>query len=290
MLQQTRVATVTSYYVKFLDRFPNVESLARAHEDELLAVWSGLGYYSRARNMRKAAQQIVQRGAFPRDYENLRRLPGVGDYTAAAIASIAFDLPRPVLDGNVLRVLSRMTNESGDIDSPATRKKLLDEAGRRLDPRHPGLWNQALMELGATVCLPKEPKCPVCPVSRTCEARRLGNQRELPVRSRRIIPERVERTLLLVERDGSLLLRKRTAGARLRGFWELPDAACLPAARRIKKLGQFRHSITNHNYVLTLVSARVKNIPTGFEWIPRTRIHEIPLSTTTRKALAASQV
>jgi A/G-specific adenine glycosylase len=290
MLQQTRVAAVIPYYKKFLERFPDVPSLARAREEELLSAWSGLGYYSRARNLQKAAEQIVERGRFPRDYESIRQLAGVGDYTAAAVASIAYDLPSAVLDGNVLRVLSRLTNEKGDIRSSTVRKRLQEAAEKLLDRRHPGRFNQALMELGATVCLPREPRCLLCPVSESCQAQQLGTQNELPVKLRRRTPIRVEKTLLLVHRNGSLLMWKRTTGPKLKGFWELPEAEQLPVVELGRELGEFRHSITNHNYVFTLVAARVRRIPKGFSWISRDRCLEIPLSTTTKKALACSKV
>ncbi|MGH9593198.1 MAG: A/G-specific adenine glycosylase, partial [Bryobacteraceae bacterium] len=156
MLQQTRVAAVIPYYERFLKRFPAVEELAQAPEPEVLALWSGLGYYSRARNMQKAARQIVALGGFPRDYPSIRALAGVGDYTAAAVASIAFGLPHAVVDGNVRRVAMRLANDAG-CDVAALAAQLLD-------PRDPARSNQALMELGAVVCLLREPRCGECPV------------------------------------------------------------------------------------------------------------------------------
>ena len=166
MLQQTRVAVVIPYYECFLARFPCVEDLARASETELLAMWSGLGYYSRARNLQKAARQIAEAGGFPRDYESIRSLAGVGDYTAGAIASIAFSLPYAAIDGNVRRVVMRLVG-SATTDLRATATQLMSL-------RHPGRWNQALMELGATVCLPRQPLCGACPLAAECQAHRLG--------------------------------------------------------------------------------------------------------------------
>jgi A/G-specific adenine glycosylase len=162
MLQQTRVAAVIPYYERFLTAYPNFGALAAAPEAELLGMWAGLGYYSRARNVQKAARQMVELGGFPRDYEAIRGLAGIGDYTAAAVASIAFDLPHAVLDGNVMRVLARVGNDGSDIGSIGTRKRLQAEAQRLLDGRHAGEFNQALMELGATVCVPKQPVCGNC--------------------------------------------------------------------------------------------------------------------------------
>src|SRR3984885_2087066 len=159
MLQQTRVAAVIPYYERFLTLFPNASALASAAEQNLLAAWAGLGYYSRARNLQKAARAIVELPRFPKDYAALRQLPGVGDYTAAAVASIAFGAPHAVLEGNVLRVLSRLVAERGDIKSQVVRRSLGALAETLLDRRRPGEFNQALMELGATVCLPKQPLC-----------------------------------------------------------------------------------------------------------------------------------
>ena len=174
MLQQTRVAAVIPYYERFLARFPRVEDLAAASEIEVLAMWSGLGYYSRARNLQKAARQIVAAGGFPRDYESIRELAGVGDYTAAAVGSIAFGLPHAAIDGNVRRVVMRLTGD-GKADVGAVATQLLDV-------RHPGRWNQAVMELGATVCLPREPLCGACPLAAECEAKLRDIQRDLPPR------------------------------------------------------------------------------------------------------------
>src|SRR5437867_5667129 len=153
MLQQTRAQAVIPYYERFLARFPTLESLAAARESEVVTVWSGLGYYSRARNLRLAAQQAVAAGGFPAGYPAIRALPGIGDYTAAAVASIAFGLPYAVLDGNVLRVIARMENDEADIASARTRERFRGIAQQWLDPRAPAQFNQALMELGATVCL-----------------------------------------------------------------------------------------------------------------------------------------
>src|SRR5690349_5158936 len=165
MLQQTRAQAVIPYYERFLTRFPSVPALAAAKEDEVLALWSGLGYYSRARNLLRAARQIAAAGSFPSDYDAIRALPGIGDYTAAAVASIAFGRPHAVLDGNVLRVVARMENDAADIRSSRTRERFREIAQSWLDPRDPGHFNQALMELGATVCLPRNPLCLVCPLA-----------------------------------------------------------------------------------------------------------------------------
>jgi A/G-specific adenine glycosylase len=287
MLQQTRVAAVIPYYERFLARFPDVSTLARSPEQELLAAWAGLGYYSRARNLQRAAQKIVELGDFPRDYSSLRSLPGVGDYTASAIASIAFDLPHAVLDGNVLRVLSRFTGERGNVDSLAVRRRLRAVSEQVLHPMRSGEFNQAMMELGATVCFPKQPRCTECPLKRDCVARELGIQNELPVKSIRPGAKRVEKELLIVEKAGKILAWQRTPeNSRLAGFWELPEPAQLAGAKMGSRIGQFRHTIVNTNFVCQVFRASILAVPAGFCWLAKSSMNEVPFSTTAKKALA----
>ncbi|MBX9599523.1 MAG: A/G-specific adenine glycosylase [Bryobacteraceae bacterium] len=283
MLQQTRVAAVIPYYERFLERFPTVPALASAPEQEVLAAWAGLGYYSRARNLQKAARQVGN--VFPSDYAAIRALPGIGEYTAAAIASIAFDLPHAVLDGNVMRVLARVNNDPGDLASPAARRRLQQSADALLDRRNPGRFNQALMELGATVCLPRDPRCLVCPVAAHCAARREGRQNELPVKLRKARAVEEMRTLWIVRNRGRFLLRQVDAGSkRLAGFWELPDA--LPGGKPGKLLGEFRHAIVNHRYLCRVQSGTLRRAPRGFQWVAAGNLQSIPLTTMARKALA----
>ena len=284
MLQQTRVAAVIPYYERFLALFPTLEALAQAPEVELLRAWSGLGYYSRARNLQAAAKQMD--GVFPDDYDGVNSLAGVGEYTAAAVASIAFGLPHAAVDGNVLRVLTRVMSDFGDISSPATRRRLAAEAQRLLEPEQPGAFNQAMMELGATVCLPRNPRCLLCPVENLCVGRQSGHQNELPVKAQRVQPVKQERTLLIIERKGALLLWQRTArDEKLHGFWELPEPEQLPKAIQGVKLGSFRHSIMNHNYVFHVVPATVLRKPRALQWLTLGERKSLPLSTTCRKAL-----
>jgi A/G-specific adenine glycosylase len=286
MLQQTRASTVIPYYQAFLKRFPTVEALARAPESAVLSSWSGLGYYSRARNLRKAARWIVENGQFPADYQRLRQLPGVGPYTAAAISSIAFGLPHAVLDGNVARVMTRLTADFSDIGVASTKARLQLVADSLLDHKHAGRFNQAVMELGATVCLPRAPLCEGCPVSRYCEARRKGIETELPVKLRRGASVAIESTLLVVERRGKICLWRRGADSqRLAGFWELPSPKELAGVKIGHNLGVFRHTITNNKYTFTVVSGRVTRVAEHFRWFDRQQISRIPLSTTARKAL-----
>ncbi len=287
MLQQTRVAAAIPFYERFLTRFPDVAALAAAAEDDVLACWSGLGYYSRARNLHRAARLMAQDGGFPASYERIRELPGVGDYTAAAVASIAFGLPHAAVDGNVLRVLARVLGERGDIGSAKTRNRLREAAEALLDRKRPGLFNQAMMELGATVCLPREPRCGACPLTGLCGARSGGIERELPVRSRRMEVVGVRVTLLLIRKGGSVLLRQReVASTRMAGFWELPEAGLLPAAVPLATLATVRHTITKHRYEYTIRRAALRRAPAGFAWVPEAELDRIPLSTATRKALA----
>jgi A/G-specific adenine glycosylase len=286
MLQQTRAQAVIPYYHRFLDRFPTVEALAAAAEEEVLALWAGLGYYSRARNLRRAAGQVVVRGGFPREHAAIRDLPGIGDYTAAAIGSIAFGLPHAVVDGNVLRVVARMENDFADIAALRTRERFRAIVQGWMGRFNPGIFNQALMELGATVCLPANPLCRQCPLARQCRALQAGTVGQLPVKPRKTEPVAIAAELLLVRRGGRVLLRRKDAGARrMAGFWELPSPEELPAARAGRIWGAFRHTITHHHYTFTVRSATVRAIAANFRWFTAGELAEIPLSTTARKAL-----
>lgn len=289
MLQQTRSATVIPYYLRFVERFPTVESLAASEEPQVLALWSGLGYYSRARNLRKAAQHIATRGKFPSTFNELRSLPGVGDYTAAAVASIAFGLPEAVLDGNVLRVASRVQNDASDIGSPSTRKRFRQAVQSWLDELHPGEFNQALMELGATVCLPRNPLCLVCPVASHCQARAEGTVDQLPVKLRSVEQRTLEIEVLIVRRGGRILFRQRDAGeGRLASFWELPCPSDLPEAEPGEEIGEVRHTITHHHYTVVAREAKLAEdqIPgPRFRWYSSEELDGIPLTTISRKCL-----
>jgi A/G-specific adenine glycosylase len=285
MLQQTRVAAAIPYYTRFLARFPDFGALAAASEVELLAHWSGLGYYYRARNLQKAARTMVEAGAFPSAYESIRQLPGVGDYTAAAIASISFNLPYAVVDGNVLRVLSRLGNDATDIRSAAGKKRFRMVADQLLDHERPGDYNQALMELGATVCLPKNPQCLVCPISDFCQARANGTQNQLPVRHKTGKKVEQHRMLFWIEREGQVLAWQRSATSTLMpGFWELPEPEHVPQAQPAEKLGAFRHTITFHHYKFTVYAAAVPEELGRCQWIDNVALASLPISSIFRKA------
>ncbi len=291
MLQQTRVAAVIPFYERFLNRFPDFSALAQAPESDLLAHWAGLGYYYRARNMQKAAQRMCDSGRFPASYDELRSLPGIGDYTSAAIASIALNLPFAAVDGNVLRVLSRVLADGADTGSGKGRKHFAWVAEKLLVREQPGTFNQAMMELGATVCLPRNPQCPVCPVARICRARQLGRQNEFPVKVRGTKRVEQERVLFWIERGGHVLLWQRAPDAGLMpGFWELPERAQIPSAIPGKRLGAFRHSITFHDYCFHVFEAEMPADSGPCRWVQLDSLSTLPVSTVFRKAYSSREL
>lgn len=224
MLQQTQVDTVIPYYRRWLRRFPSVRALAAAPEQDLLALWEGLGYYSRARNLHKAAQVVVSQyeGRLPRTLEGLRALPGIGPYTAAAIASLAFGVDAAVLDGNVKRVLARLFDFQADVKSPRGEKQLWERAQSLLPPGEAGDYNQAIMDLGATICSPRSPQCAICPVRKHCLARKLGVQLERPVpRAKAPLPQRTL-AVGVIRKRGRVLISQRPSDELLGGLWAFP--------------------------------------------------------------------
>lgn len=277
MLQQTRVAAVLEHYERFLRRFPSPEALARAPESAVLAVWSGLGYYRRARLLHRAAREIVRQreGVFPITAAEWQQLPGIGRYTAAAIASIAFAEPVAVVDGNVERILRRLFELNGS--SP---RGLWDVAEHLLCHENPGDFNQAMMELGATICLPVTPLCPQCPIARWCrvgQAPRLSaTKAEAAVPSEKRHRRAIAYALAL--RNGCLRLRRRPDSESLMpGMWELPPAA----GGNLRPAAVFRHSITTTDYRVRVVKAASR----GGEWVPLHRLSRLPLTGLTRKIL-----
>ncbi|MBQ8852430.1 MAG: A/G-specific adenine glycosylase, partial [Oscillibacter sp.] len=226
MLQQTRVAAVLGYYARFLAAFPTVEALAAAPEGQLMKLWEGLGYYSRARNLQKAARLVVELGGFPDTYEGLLRLPGVGDYTASAIASAAFGRREAAVDGNVLRVVMRLLDCGADIAEPkvkaAVRAAVQDVMPQAAEDIR--LFNQAMMELGATVCVPNgEPKCESCPARDVCLARKRGTAMALPVKKAKKARQVEEKTIYVLVKEGQVALRQRGTEGLLAGLWEFPN-------------------------------------------------------------------
>ena len=277
MLQQTRVAAVLGYYARFLEALPTVKALAECPEEQLMKLWQGLGYYSRARNLQKAARQVMEEfgGTFPGSYEEIRALPGVGDYTAGAIASIAFGLPVPAVDGNVLRVVSRLTADRREVTRPQT-KAVFTQALREIMPtRAPGDFNQALMELGATVCLPNgAPLCEKCPAAGFCAARREGTEQQLPVKAPKRARRVEERVVYIILLDGKVALRRRGEKGLLAGLWEYPSEPApwpCPVAGKASFAAQGKHIFTHIEWRMSAytVAAESAWLPEGWVWADR---------------------
>jgi A/G-specific adenine glycosylase len=310
MLQQTRVETVLDYWPRFLERFPTVSALAEAREEDVLAAWSGLGYYGRACKLREAARVLVERfgGEFPRTRAEALALPGVGPYTAGAVLSIAYDLPEPLVDGNVQRVFARLFGLESVAGSARLQSELWSLAAD-LVPLEGGAgdWNQALMELGATICSARAPRCTRCPLQPACRAHADGRVAELPRRAERGRPTEVELCIFVVERDGRLLLERRPPGGRMAGLWQFPtievtvqDGAgeLFPtafAARAEEPLlepgasrGHLRHTITRYRIRAEIRSARLLGeAPSTWRWFDRAALGRAALTGMARKVLRA---
>lgn len=306
MLQQTRVETVLPYYSRFLSRFPTLSSLAEADESDVLKHWEGLGYYSRARNLLAGARQVMRdfNGSLPQDPEKLRKISGIGPYMAGAIASIAFDIPVPAVDGNVIRVISRLYNIVEDASRPAVRRKIESIAAELVPPERPGDHNQALMDLGSGICVPGTPDCSRCPLSSFCRSLSSGNPADLPVlpksRPQKVIPW----TVLIIRSGGRVLLRRRTEKL-LQGLWCFPmvegcltpeeaaeaayKALGLPA-RILCSCGKARHVFTHQVWEMNLISLLSETdlpAPKGYCWIPVPDIRKIALPSAMNAAVRA---
>ena len=312
MLQQTRIAAVIPYYEKFLARFPDIESLARAREEEVLRYWAGLGYYSRARNLQKAAREIVAKhgNRFPSSYEAALALPGIGRYTAAAVLSIAFDSPQAAIDGNIARVLARVKAIEGDLRAPQQWKRLEAAASELLAKKSPGDWNQALMELGETVCTPKSPECGACPAAQFCEARRRDLVRAIPAPRKKPagVTQRIAAAVLLDERGRTLLVRDPGAhdDVLFSRMWQFPavefgtnPVSALADHLREKlqfdpphltELPHAKHGVTFRAITLVPFCARVANLPVlpRSKRLPLTDIASVPISSATKKIAQAA--
>ncbi len=238
MLQQTRIEAVMGYYHRFMEAFPNVEALAAAPIEQVLKLWEGLGYYSRARNLYKAAQQVVQLGGFPTSYEEILKLPGIGDYTAGAIAAIAFGEPVTAIDGNVMRVVSRIYALEEDIMLPASKKNVKSILESVYPPDRASDFVQGLMELGELICIPGNPRCESCPIQQQCRALAEGKQTVLPLRLPKTKKKIEERIVLIAEEDGKVLLTKRPEQGLLGGLWEYPNVLADSKDEAIEKFLQ----------------------------------------------------
>ena len=301
MLQQTQVKNVLPYYRSFLKAFPSIESLNRASRRAVLALWSGLGYYRRAENLKAAARIIIRehRGEMPREFDDLLALPGIGPYTAGALMSIAFNQSFPALDGNARRVLSRLfgVNKDKDLHGIATRV---------VTPSNPGEFNQALMELGSTVCLARNPLCPQCPLSLLCRARRASGLRPKAGSPPKRVTKKVQWPLVVVQYKNKILLRRRPAEGILAGLWEVPGSErkkgeSLKAAlkrhlnglaqmiRPDRLVGEIRHSITGRTIrapVFLCPNGKGASLPDrGWRWVPTSSLHRYPLSSLSLKAI-----
>ena len=301
MLQQTRAETVVSYYERFLARYPTVQDLASAPEEELLKAWEGLGYYSRARSLQKAAKEIVARygGQVPADREKLRALPGIGDYTAGAIASIAFGIPDAAVDGNVERVLCRWDAIKDEVGTPAVRRQIAARAQALVPPDRPGAFANAMMEMGATMCTPKNPKCLLCPVREGCMGFAQGIAQELPHKAKKKAQRVENRAVLLVFCDNRVLIVKRQEKL-LGGLFVFPDVLEESDPARLcqalealgiraaydEKLGHARHVFTHLIWemdVHAVVADEMTQVPGG-QWVSRQELAALPLPTAVKAA------
>ena len=276
ILQQTRVAQGWTYWEKFMEHFPSVDALAAAPEDEVLRLWQGLGYYSRARNLHAAARQIVAQGGFPDTLEGIRALKGVGDYTAAAIGSIAFGLPAAVVDGNVYRVLARYFGIATPIGTSAARKEFTALANRLLPAYSPAAFNQGMMDFGATCCTPVNPACLTCPLQPSCQAFKTGRVGLLPVKQAAAKPVERHLTYIYVRFQGQTAIRRRGAGDFWQGLWEPLALPAVPADARPVVQG-FKHQLTHRtlltDFWLWEPSSRPV-LPDGYIWIEEAELDD----------------
>ena len=289
MLQQTQVATVVPYFLRFLERFPTVFDLARAGEQDVLRMWQGLGYYSRARHLHHAARYVVEQlnGEIPATVEALRALPGVGRYTAGAVASIAYGCRAPIVDGNVARVLCRLDCIQTNPREKATLDKLWRRAEEILPRKHCGDFNSALMEWGATVCTPRSPKCLICPVRAHCEAAARGLQEHIPPPKKAMVTPLLKRKVLCIRRGEAYLIEQRPAKGRWAGMWQFVtiDAAAKPSQLKLKltkpkRIGEIRHALTHRRYEFDVYAADVTHDgvdPSPRVWVTLNQLDRYPL-------------
>lgn len=303
MLQQTQVDTVIPYYMRFMERFPTAKELAEASLEEVYTYWQGLGYYRRAANLHKGAQLIQERfgGEFPKDPEEAKQIPGVGPYTLGAVLSIAYGIPLPAVDGNVMRVLGRAFRIDVDI-AVAKNRKVFEEKVMVLMPDDPNRFNQGLMELGATVCTPKNPKCEVCPVSTLCEGYKQGDYMHYPVKTPKAKPVEEHYHVFLIEKEGELWLEKRDEDGLLAGMWGLPMVHQVEShlyekvISRAKVLTEVKHVFTHKKWLMTpCVVAYCEEIAQDLEllqrgasdgrYVARSQMADLPIATAFKKVI-----
>ena len=307
MLQQTRVAAVLPYYQRWMEALPDVAALAAVEEGRLMKLWEGLGYYSRARNLQKAAKVIMtdHGGRFPDTFEGLRALPGIGDYTAGAVASIAFGQAVPAVDGNVLRIAARLSASEEDILRPAGRRMFTAAAAELVPPSRPGDFNQALMDLGATVCLPNgKPDCGNCPLAALCAAHAAGRETDFPVKQKKAPRRREELTVYVLLREGKVALRRREDRGLLAGLWEFPHCpGTLPEEEAAGPLAQWgltpiqwrrrlaaRHIFTHVEWHMTGYVAEVRGEGDGsLTWVDRRELEGCAVPSAFAKYLDAAK-
>lgn len=309
MLQQTRVETVIDYYKRFIEKYPTVEALAMASEEEVLKSWEGLGYYSRGRNLQKAAKIVVSEhgGRLPKDHKALLKLPGIGDYTAGAIMSIAFNEPNPAVDGNVLRVFSRVYYIEKDIMEKSTVEEVRTMVKELMPENYCGDFSEALMELGALICIPQSPKCEACPVQSHCMAFREDKQHDLPIRISKVKSKTLQMAIVYGSKESHILVRKNPNEGLLAGLWVLPtyqlsneaervkDAnelinASLPDITNLKYIGKATHQFTHQRWEISVFHGiypqkqEVGEVE-GFIWLEKDRIKDLALPTLYRKII-----
>lgn len=313
MLQQTLVETVKDYYKRFLEAFPTVFDLASADDDKLMKLWEGLGYYSRARNLKRAAIMLVEEfgGIMPDDLKTIRKLPGIGPYTAGAILSIAYDKPVAAVDGNVIRVYSRLFKIENPVDQKEVKATIDEIADKMAHETDPSSYNQSLMELGATVCIPRNPRCLTCPVQTYCEAFKSGVQNELPKKTPKKAKKEIDLYAMIVRKDKEFLILRRPEDGLLAGLWSLPSIELVGDERKTaspvdrclhmladevgfeasfeKELGTATHVFTHIRWSIKVlefnwISGELPEYPKA-KWIDRSRIEEHAFPTAYRKAL-----
>lgn len=288
ILQQTRISQGTDYWWRFMRAFPDVEALAAASEDEVLRLWQGLGYYSRARNLHFAANQIVEWGHFPNTYDEIKRLKGVGDYTAAAIASLAFNEPRAAVDGNVYRVLSRHYGINSPIDSTQGKHEFQAFAQDLLPVKQAGLWNQAMMDFGALQCTPQAPDCAACPLQETCYAYRHDKVDAFPVKASKLkIRERLLNYQYLRCGD-EIAIHQRGAGDIWQGLWEpvLLPPGTKPSPKASTMIWKLTHQVIHASICLVEVAAKPQ-LPAGYKWVRESDLDQYALPRMIEKLIEA---